>query len=201
MLESVQAIMVEYLRWMKKQFCWRIRSDVMRKAQLQFGKRYLRRGTEVKKHGNVASFHLASRCIHSNLRRKGWQGSPSREESGRWGQGIHITENRQKEAAGVTEQGCTVNENPLKDRMTGEQLRDKKTREQRPSNTTVTDKEKEENIGQNNAKKRQGPWSWFKNYWWKCSLLLFKDISYTLNLRLFFLFNKIIRVILMRYTF
>lgn len=41
--------------------------------------------------------------------------------------------------------------------MTGEQLRDKKTREQRPSNTTITDKEKEENIGENNAKKRQGP--------------------------------------------
>lgn len=41
--------------------------------------------------------------------------------------------------------------------MTGEQLRDKKTREQRPSNTTITDKEKEENIRENNAKKRQGP--------------------------------------------
>lgn len=62
-----------------------------------------------------------------------------------------------KRSRGSNRAGCTVNENPLKDRMTGEQLRDKKTREQRPSNTTVTDKEKEENIGQNNAKKRQGP--------------------------------------------
>lgn len=71
MLDSVQATMVVHLRQMRKQFCWRSRSDIMRKAQLQLGKRYLRRGTEVKKHGNVASFHLASRCIHSNLRRKG----------------------------------------------------------------------------------------------------------------------------------
>lgn len=46
----------------------------MRKVQLKFGKQCLRRVTEVKKHGNVASFHLASRCMHSNLRGKGLTG-------------------------------------------------------------------------------------------------------------------------------
>lgn len=42
----------------------------MRKVQLKFGKQHLRRGIEGKKHGNVALFHLASRHVQSNLRRK-----------------------------------------------------------------------------------------------------------------------------------
>lgn len=42
-------------------FCWRIRNGFMTQVQLKCGKQYLRGGTEVREHRNVASVRLASR--------------------------------------------------------------------------------------------------------------------------------------------
>lgn len=144
--------------WMSRNtFCWRIRKDFMTKVQLKCGKQYLRGGTEMREHRNMASVHLASRCSVQRQEK----GPDSEAQAGRNKIDVDKESTLQatgkEEAWGVTEWTLWLIRQLSEGQNDRRAVRDEKTRHQRPGNKTFMEKEEEKNVSEKPCQEKTTP--------------------------------------------
>lgn len=179
----------------EKTFCWRIRNDFVRQVQLTLGKQHLWVGSDVRMHRNTASFHVASRRGQSHVRRKCLTAKPKQGGRKMPTRNAHHSQQAKRSRGDWQSWALQLIRKLYEGQNDSRAIRDKKS-QRRPENKSLG----ERRGGEKYQEKTMPVILIFKNTG-ECLLSLLKDISYTLNLRLLFLFNKTVRVTLMWYNF